>query len=265
MTKLISRASKTLILSLMRILSLNTQKAFHPLLSAFMKSILESGVYDFILLQEVDEKVLSLIRNTGPYQLLQAFDEIMGAQSHLCIIYRDTFTLKKSSLDSFGRMHPSPPLQHPGFGMLLGTFRITRSDIQVGSVHLHSGLRPSVRAREVIALKQSLLKETDTEIPLVVGGDFNLGFPGEVKRACDLMSPEFIATTRRLGPTLDSRYSEPHPNIVNSSAVFLAKLGIGLRFKTDHLFADVKTAKRSRVHILSDRVSDHSPLELTII
>lgn len=248
----------------MKILSLNTQKAFQPALPSFLKRTLDGGLYDFILLQEASERVLPLVRDVGAYRLLEAFDEVFSAPSHLSIVYRDTFELKSSSLDSFGHMHPSPRLRHPGFGILLGTFGTPQGDIKAGTVHLHSGLRPTVRAREVQALKERVLKERADSIPLVFGGDFNLGLPGEVIHACGLLSPDFVATTRYLGPTLNSRYSEPHPNIVNTSAVFLAKFGIGFNLKTDHLFVDTETAKRSRARVLPDRVSDHSPIELAI-
>lgn len=249
----------------MKILSLNTQKAFQPSLSPFLKRTIDGGLYDFILLQEANERVLPLVCNVGAYRLLEAFDEVFSAPSHLSIIYRDTFELKDSSLDSFGLMHPSLSLQHAGFGILLGTFGTPQGDIKAGTVHLHSGLRPAVRMKEVRTLKDRMLREHAGNIPLVFGGDFNLGLPGEVIHACDVLSPQFVATTRYLGPTLNSRYSEPHPNIVNTSAVFLAKFGMGVSLKTDHFFVDVETAKRSEAHILPDRVSDHSPLELTIL
>ncbi|TSD05864.1 MAG: hypothetical protein Greene07147_569 [Parcubacteria group bacterium Greene0714_7] len=249
----------------MKILSLNTQKAFQPALPSFLKRVLDGGLYDFILLQEANERVLPLVRGVGAYRLLEVFDEVFSAPSHLSIVYRDTFKLKGSRLDSFGRMHPSPRLQHQGFGMLLGTFGTPQGDIKAGTVHLHSGLRPTVRAREVQALKDRVMKERAHNTPLVFGGDFNLGIPGEVIHACSLLLPQFVASTRHLGPTLNSRYSEPHPNIVNTSAVFLAKFGLGFDLKTDHLFVDAETAKHSEACILSDRVSDHSPIELTIL
>ncbi|MFA5877398.1 MAG: endonuclease/exonuclease/phosphatase family protein [Candidatus Paceibacterota bacterium] len=248
----------------MKILSLNTQKAFQPALQDFLKKILENDIYDFILLQEVTDSVFPLVSNIGSYTLLGAFDETVQAQSHLLIVYRNKFVLKKSSLDSFALMHPSPRLRHSGFGILLGTFSTHGGDVTVGSLHLHSGLRSTVRVQEVESLKKRVIAEQDTGTPLIFGGDFNLGLPGEVIRACTIMAPQFIAKTRHLGPTLNSRYSEPHPNIVNTSAVFLAKFGIGFNLKTDHFFTDTETAKRSETRILSDRVSDHSPIELTI-
>lgn len=59
----------------MKPLSLNTQKAFQPTLAAFLRRVLESDAYDFLLLQEVTEKVLPLIEGIGAYTCLGAFNE----------------------------------------------------------------------------------------------------------------------------------------------------------------------------------------------
>lgn len=248
----------------MQILSLNTQKAFQPTLAPFLRNTLESNQYDFILLQETTDKVLPLIRDIGSYTLLEAFDTHMGTQGHLVIAYRNNFELKDSVLDSYGTMHPSPRLRHTGLGALVGTFQTPSGNIKTGSVHLHAGLRATVRAKELARLKQSILSEAQDEIPTILGGDFNLGFPGEVLHACMYLSPEFVSKTRQLGTTLNSRFSEPNPNLVNMSAVFLSSLGIGFNLKTDHFFTDRSTASRSTARILPDRVSDHSPIELVI-
>jgi len=249
----------------MRILSLNTQKAFHPALPSFLKTIFEVGAYDFILLQEANERVLPLIQGIGSYNLLEAFDDHMLAQGHLVIAYRKTFTMKDAFLDSYGTMHPSARSRHAGLGVLLGTFQTPQGNLIVGSVHLHSGLRVAVRVRELRRLREKVLEILDDTTPVILGGDFNFGIPGEVVQACKFLSPQFVSKTRYLEPTLNSRFTEPNSNITNIGAVFLAKFGMGLNLKTDHFFTDAETAKHSEARILSDRVSDHSPIELTIL
>jgi endonuclease/exonuclease/phosphatase family metal-dependent hydrolase len=46
----------------------------------------------------------------------------------------------------------------------------------------------------------------------------------------------------------------------------LAKCGINIKFKTDRIYVDKNTAKNSTlsVKVLPNRVSDHSPIELSI-
>ena len=249
----------------MRVLSLNTQKAYQPGLQEFLTDLVQSGVYDFILLQEAVENVIAPLRNHDAYTILEEFNTEMGGMSHLCIVHRSTYAMSYSTLHSFGMMHPFRKLQHPGFGILMGTFDIPEGRVQIGSLHLHSGWLPHVRVREVLRLKRHLLDDTEPGVPTIFGGDFNLGFPGEVSNGYRLLAPEFSANTRAYGTTLDSRYSEPHHNVINTTAVALARLGLGLKLKTDHFFVDAATAKRvTAERILLDRVSDHSPIELEL-
>lgn len=250
----------------MNILSLNTQKAFNPNLAGFLKQTLEIASYDFILLQEATEPVLDTIRDTGPYMLLEAHDKEMQSKSHLAILYRDSFSLIGRQLYSFGNLHPFKQLQHAGFGLLLAEFATNMGNVYIGTVHLHSGWLPQIRAKELRLLKSCALALKRKGTPLLFGGDFNFGFFGEVFLAQRDLLPEFVSATKSIGPTLDSRYSEPHPNIINSTAVFLARYGIGIFLRTDHIFIDNETAQRSKTksRVLTDRVSDHSPIELSL-
>lgn len=247
----------------MKVLSLNTQKAYQPGLSEFLMAQSESGVYDFILLQEAVEGVLAPLRNHSAYSILEELNTEMGGMSHLSILYRSTYVATQSTLHSFGMMHPFKALQHPGFGMLMGTFDTPKGRVQVGSLHLHSGWLSQVRVREILRIKKHVLEGIESGVPVIFGGDFNLGFPGEVANGYRLLAPEFSAKTRALGTTLDSRYSEPHKNIINTAAVALARFGLGFKLKTDHFFVDSRTANLViSERILHDRVSDHSPIEL---
>lgn len=249
----------------MKILSINTQKAYQPGLLPFLDHVICSEMYDAILLQEAVEPVLAPLRTHTTYAILEAFNEEMAAASHLAILYRSSWTLSSSQLYSFGMLHPFAALQHAGFGLLRGTFDTPSGSVMMGSVHLHSGWLPQVRVQEVRALKTCLMQDQEADVPVIVGGDFNLGLPGEVSNGYRLLAPQFCSRTRTLGSTLDSRYSEPHHNIINTGAVFLARFGLGVRLKTDHFFVDAKTAERVvGERVLPDRISDHSPIELEL-
>lgn len=249
----------------MKVLSINTQKAYQSGLFPFLDQIVQSGAYDFILLQEAVEPVLAPLRIHEAYTVLEAFNEEMAAASHLAILHRSAFTLSSSQLYSFGMMHPFPALQHAGFGLLQGTFDTPSGRVQMGSVHLHSGWLPQVRLQEMRTLKRVLLQAQEPSVPVIFGGDFNLGFPGEVSIGHRLLAPQFCSQTRTLGSTLDSRYSEPHRNVINTGAVLLARFGLGVRLKTDHFFMDPNTAQQIVYErILPDRISDHSPIELEV-
>ncbi|HEY4489965.1 MAG TPA: endonuclease/exonuclease/phosphatase family protein [Candidatus Paceibacterota bacterium] len=249
-----------------KILSLNCQKGYQTGLKEFLNKVLKDGQYDFLLLQEFTGVAMAAIPEGISYKILHGFNNELGKQSHLAILYRDNFLLKKSTLHSFSFMHPTPFLIHPGFGLLLGQFEKDGREIYIGSVHQHSGLRLGIRMRETKKLKEILRVSLPSAARIVFGGDFNLGLPGEVRRTNTILSPEFASVTKDIGPTLDSRYTENVPVLTNRIAVFLAKFGIRVPLKTDHLFVDRKTATESKINtrILPNKVSDHSPIELII-
>ncbi|MCR4325287.1 MAG: hypothetical protein NUV59_00575, partial [Patescibacteria group bacterium] len=89
-----------------KILTLNCQKGYRPEVADFLEKIIDSGVYDFLLLQEYAGDVPLHIRGAGPYRVLGAHDSEVGEQSHFAILYRDVFTLRKSEMYSFSHMHP---------------------------------------------------------------------------------------------------------------------------------------------------------------
>ncbi len=247
-------------------LSLNCQKGYNPALWEFLRSTIESGAYDFLILQEATENVIVKARDAGAYKLVEAFNEEAGGTSHLAILYRDTFALKESSLCSVSKMHPATYLQHPGFGVLMGRFDVGGKTVSVGSLHLHSGFSRGVRAREIQRISEYLSGRGNENELTVFGGDCNFG-PGERAHAARTLDPEFICVTGALGATLDSRYTERVPgSIINALATVLAKARISIKLKTDHFFVDSESAihSQSHVRILADRVSDHSPVELVV-
>ena len=101
----------------------------------------------------------------------------------------------------------------------------------------------------------------------VFGGDCNFCFSSEVNKASKIVSPEYYCVTYDLGTTFDSYYTESHlPYFWVYMNNFLRKLGLRMKLKTDHFFVDKKNAKRSNIktEILSDRVSDHIPIEIVL-
>ena len=97
-------------------------------------------------------------------------------------------------------------------------------------------------------------------------GDCNFVLPGELSSADRITSPTFVRVSRELGATLDSRYTELAPNPISTAVVFLARFGIGIRLRADNVFASQPLAKSARIscHVLPDRVSDHSPVEIIL-
>jgi len=249
----------------MKILNLNCQKGEQPMLESFLRKALDGGSYDFLLLQEVDAKVLAFLQHPS-YALLRVFNEETGQDSQLCIAYRKTCRLSKSGFKSlsFMRYDPVRGFKHPAFGVLWADFEIGGKMIRVASVHLHSGTDRHIRLAEMEMVKKILLE--GDHLPTAVTGDFNAGWPGECDGLARVFAPEFSWMTKELGPTLDSRYSENVAHITNRVAAFLGIFNIGIRLRTDHAFLDSKTAGSYSMicSILPDRVSDHSPVECMI-
>ncbi len=247
----------------MKILSFNCQKGFQPGLGGFLNRIFESKTYDFLLLQEVNGIVLSMSQNIPGYKLLDAFNEEAGEQSHLCILYRDHFEFQNSLFRSFSRMNRAF-YARPELGFLAGTFSCAGKSVVVGSAHLHPALSFQLRAKEVRIIKEKLLTHSDSQV--IFGGDFNFGLPWEISNASKSLSPEFIDVTRDIGPTLNSRYTEVGNHISSRTGSILAKFGIEVLLSTDHVYVDQRTFESSRITVkkLSDRVSDHSPIELIL-
>ncbi|CAN5743183.1 hypothetical protein BH11PAT2_BH11PAT2_00840 [soil metagenome] len=251
----------------MKILSLNTQKAYNPNLQLFLRKTLESGRYDFLLLQEATEQVLEYLRHSTEYGILTATDESVGGQSQLCIVHRTNIPLLSHKIKSFAGMRYDPVrgYKHLGFGALQAVFAYDGTEVCLSSVHLHSGIDAKVRQRELVVLKE-LLHHMPKSSLTVVGGDFNFGYPWELPRAMRLLAPELVCVTRTLGGTLDSKYSEYANHLPNKVARLLAKFGLGVKLKADHFFASRELLETSDAACrkLSDRVSDHSPIELII-
>ncbi|MCX6755938.1 MAG: endonuclease/exonuclease/phosphatase family protein [Candidatus Nomurabacteria bacterium] len=248
----------------MKILTLNTQKAYQPDFKNFIVNVLNRGEYDFILLQEVTSSVSDMIKTaSSEYQMINPFDPELGEHTHGCVLYKNLFTLQKELFVSFAILEPGFP-RH-GWGFTGGVFNYGGKRIFVGSAHLHPGLRKKRRMEQLKLVKEKVMAEFGA-ITVVFGGDFNFGMPGEISCSEKILSPEFVRVTKGLGPTLDSRYTEKTSWGVARIANILAKLGISIRLRADHVYIDSLTVKSApvRCRIVPDRVSDHLAVEVSI-
>lgn len=206
---------------------------------------------------------MDIIKAAGSaYNVLNPFDPDLGEHTHVCILYRNSFALKENSLISFATFHPDMPIR--GWGFLVGIFDVGGSSIGIGSVHLHPGVHTRIRLEEIKIIEERLLEYRGNEI--IFGGDFNAGFKSEIRKGESILLPDFIRATKHLGTTLDSRYTEKSSWGIARIANVLANIGIGLTFRTDHVYIDKDTMERSKVacRILPARVSDHLAVEVCI-
>lgn len=248
----------------MKILSLNCQRGYQPDLKAFLQETLRSGAYDFLLLQEFGKEVPSYVRDIPGYSLLRVYDTSVGEDSQTAIVHRVNHQPIAQSMLHFPKTCPDPVMgvRHSTFGSLCARFEFGARTVLMGSVHLHSGMDQSVRAAQMRHVKRQVLELRKDGDLVIFGGDCNFGYPGERRRAETIAAPEFACVTRRLGPTLDSRYSEKVPHLTNRVAAFFGVFGIRIPLWTDHLFVDAEIAEAVTCQVLPVRVSDHSPLEL---
>ena len=248
----------------MRIFTLNTQKAYQSGFNEFLIKILKEGKYDFILFQEVTVPIISLIKITNSeYEILNPLDPEFGENTHECILYKNKFVLQKQLFLSFSTLKANFP-RH-GWGFLGGVFTENGKAVFVASVHLHPGLRKKQRMEQIAHIKEKTLEEIGA-IPIIFGGDFNFGLPGEISCSEKILFPEFRRVTKGLGPTLDSMYTEKASWGVARIANILAGFGISIKFKTDQVFVDEVTTREKdiRCHLLSERVSDHLGIEIDV-
>jgi endonuclease/exonuclease/phosphatase family metal-dependent hydrolase len=248
----------------MKILTLNCQKAYQDSFSPFIKRILFEENYDFILLQEANIAVLNIIEEIqSHYMILNPFDVDLKENTHECILYKNNYILKENHLISFSKLDSQIPPK--GWGFLYGIFQIDNKMFIIGSVHLHSGIKFSLRLKEIIMIKNELDKYENENHTIIFGGDFNTGFKREIAKFDKIFSPEFVRLTKNTRATLDSRYTENAPFILNKLAVFFSRFNLGIRLKTDHIYADVISVEKVvSIKVLDERISDHSPVKCII-
>jgi hypothetical protein len=247
------------------LLTLNCQKAYHPDFSNFLEQTLSSEKYDFILLQEVTVTIIAIITSaTSSYKILNPFDSILEDTTGVCVLYKQEFALKDPFLLSFAKTYRK--ISPAAWGCVGGIFTREGEHCVIASVHLHAGIKMHIRMKELKLIKRMLDGYSHNNTMIVFGGDFNTGFPRELAIAKKIFSPLFVRTNKNLGTTLNSRYTEKAPFVLNKISIFLAKFGIGFTFRTDHFFIDTKTFDMKKIScaILPDRISDHNPVELLI-
>jgi endonuclease/exonuclease/phosphatase family metal-dependent hydrolase len=148
--------------------------------------------------------------------------------------------------------------------------RFTRGDetYVVASLHLHSGLLVRTRRKEIGFIKSHIERyaHATPEALVVFGGDFNDGAPWEKKTVASILASEYKNVTTSIRYTLNSLYSEPAGNGINEISWLLARFGIGMSIKVDHIYTNAQTAltKAITCRTLPLRVSDHSPIEVII-
>lgn len=249
----------------MTVLSLNCQNGFNRNLLPFLGDTLRRGAYDFLLLQEFTSELSSAI---GPsldgYRLLHPYNDEKEDHNHLAIVYKSEHALLGERLVPLPDLHPRivRPLT---FGLLLGTFRAGGETIRLGSIHLHSGLRARVRRKGLSIVRDALIADA-AEVPTVLGGDCNFGLFWERRSGKKILGFDFVPVSYDLPPTLDSRYTEPAVRIMNRTVALLRRYDIGIRVSTDHFFVSrsLLASRETSCRVLPDRVSDHSPVELTL-
>ena len=163
----------------MKVLTLNCQRGYQPGLKAFLQKTLESGEYDFLLLQEFAKEVPAYVRGIGPYELLQVYDAQAGEVAQTSIAYRKSFHLLDKNFIPFAKMRRDPVVgfKHSTFGSLLARFEIDSKVVLVGSLHLHSGIDRKVRAAQIQKIKEQVLSFTQIGDVAIFGGDCNFGLP----------------------------------------------------------------------------------------
>ncbi len=248
----------------LKILTLNTQKAYQPSFRDFFINVLKEGKYDFILLQEATTPIVSMVSEiSSEYKVLNLFDPELGENTHECVIYKKGFVLEETIFISFAKFGKQNLMR--GWGFLAGTFRKDGKTVLMGSTHLHPGINRKKRLDQVRIIKKEILKHSVDRV--IFAGDFNTGLPLEIRGHENALSPEFVPVTKKLGATLDSRYTERVPFGVARVANFLATLGISIKLKADHVYVDASTAQKSEItaRLLPDRVSDHLAIEVELL
>ena len=249
----------------MQILTLNCQKGYQPNFKYFLNKILIGKKYDFILLQEANQKVIDVItESNASYSIINPFDYNLGENTHVCILYRKKLNLINSNFLSFAKQ--SSKMIPRGWGFLSGSFFMENKTVIIGSIHLHPGISTRIRYEELQLIKDQLLKEGTNNI-IIIGGDFNTGFAKEISKTQHILSPEFIRITKDIGSTLNSRFTENAPFILNKISRLLAKVGLGIKLSTDHLYVNTQLVKEYHIFmkVLPERVSDHLAVEASFI
>ena len=248
----------------MKILSLNCQKGHHPRNENYLAQLAIAGEFDFVLLQEAGENIINnLKKSSGKYAVLAPLNHITGAYAQTPILYLAKYKLEQSCFFPAGQfIHKTPRIE---YGMTLGRFSLASGTLLVANLHTHSGPRFWTRKMEVSYFKQKIVSTWQGET-VIIGGDFNSGYPWEHRINCSILAPEFIEITRGIRHTCDSKYLE-RSNSRTTILSYLGKVGINFRLATDHVFIDRNSSDRYLFSwkVSPERVSDHLPIEINAL
>ncbi len=251
----------------MKILSLNCQHNYHPRLRKFLKRVLRSEKYDFLLLQEANKKVISYIKKHKKYSITLPTGNIKQALT--CIVSRTSIFLQpETDFLHFPHTDESETAfkEYHVFGLTCKIAYVWWQEVVVWSMHLPSGFSSYVRKKYLEQSTQYIIKKYGEKMT-ILWWDFNFGFPGELSEAHKILAPHYTCISQHISPTLDSYYTENDSLLASKIATFLRTIGISIKLKTDHFFTNTQILKKyhTKIRVLPHRVSDHSPIELTLI
>jgi endonuclease/exonuclease/phosphatase family metal-dependent hydrolase len=253
------------IASPLSVLSLNCQYGRQPGLGDFFAAINAEEKYDFLMLQEANSEVTDMLSCKNAYKTLEfSYGSHKDKRGGVTIVHRASYTPEAAEYLPLRQFLIPSVSSH--YGVAVANFSLPQGAITIASLHLHAGLRSDLRRREVNFIKDFLQKRS-AEIggSTIIGGDFNSGYPWERRRLDDIFGSFLVNVTTGIGATLDSLYAEPALNIVNDISWLLSRFGIHATAKVDHIYVDRSLAqKQLQSRKLLDRVSDHSPIEVTI-
>ena len=151
------------------------------------------------------------------------------------------------------------------YGINMWIFEYHKKCINISSVHLPSWFHSRYRYQWFLKILQKVKKHSKNIN--IFGWDMNIVYRWESKKILSFSGENYACITQWLWYTLDSYFTENHLDFlwvkINN---FFRKLGLSKKFKTDHIFIDQGSHKNYHIStkILSDRVSDHSPIELAL-
>jgi endonuclease/exonuclease/phosphatase family metal-dependent hydrolase len=257
-----------------KVLTFNCQHAYQEGFEPYIREIISERKYEFLLLQEVDEKVLEILEpliETYRYKKLSVMSHNTNTPLRSCILYKPKFKFLRSDFITFSPIVLQEVNDSGSFAAIFKVpIRFTRllgkKKIMVTVTHLHGSYRLVARKRELMALKKQVIHlDNENKCVKIIGGDFNNLIKGEGAYNDRIMKPDFINVTDFDGHTHDSTYLEHYyRNIPIVSLLFRKEKTY--QTKIDHIYMDKESAKRIKhsskpIDVVA---SDHRPVELVL-
>lgn len=257
---------------MLKIITLNCQKAHQKGCSDFLQKLLDSEEYDFILLQEANKDVHKVVsKNLQEYSLISSENNLTNSHHEICLIYRSEFNLIKKEFLNFSSSDRKMLTQS---GSAIGLFELNKEKsslvnkkyILIGSLHLQSSYHVRTRQAELRKIKmafQNLGENFDTI--KIIGGDFNNLIAGEKYLNDANLKPELVYASNFDDYTHDSGFLEKaHLEKPLSKLLLIDKLKY--KVKIDHYYVDaVNFCKYDFIsETLKFDISDHRPVIMKI-